>query len=459
MDNKDDFYEILQVHPSADPDIIQAAYRRLVFRYHPDRNTSPEAAEIMRRLNQAYEVLSDPQRRAAYDLSRAERSSSRPTGSAQETHGSQSYSYGWQQWHESLRDSYLVQGLRSVFLGAVSSVWGFLLLFVSLFVALAFVSFIWWLSDILYGIGWWPLGALARIAAWLMIAAIALRLVFMVGMGAVILGRWLWRYADHVVKPKVPVSFGAVFIIVILAISIGIGLYTGLNSDTPTPTEFTPLIDGDADAAAPMNQSTPTPTPVPTTLPKKTYWDGYGNIVTPAFALPPTKSTPTPTAYPLPSPTLDPYTPYTVFHNQEYRYNFLVPREWIAGGISKRPTDVSWKSPDGKAKFGGVITPIQDRTINQWADGIIDVRVTFARDNLFEKFELTSREVTTFQGFRTILMRSREQFSADDCTSRATHLVMDGPYVDMWLHMSVCENDMDKLQPELDAILRSFTLY
>jgi curved DNA-binding protein CbpA len=107
MDNKDDFYEILQVHPSADPDIIQAAYRRLVLRYHPDRNNSPEAAEIIRRLNQAYEVLSDPQRRAAYDRRRAGRSSSRPTGSAQETYGSQSYSYGWQQWHESLRDSYL----------------------------------------------------------------------------------------------------------------------------------------------------------------------------------------------------------------------------------------------------------------------------------------------------------------------------------------------------------------
>jgi hypothetical protein len=260
MDNKDDFYEILQVHPSADPDIIQAAYRRLVFRYHPDRNNSPEAAEIMRRLNQAYEVLSDPQRRAAYDRSRAERSSSRPTGSAQETFGSQSYSYGWKQWHENLRDSYLARSLRSVFLGAVSSVWGFLLLFVSLFVALAFVSLIWWVSDTLYGIGWWPLGALARIAAWLMIAAIALRLVFMVGMGVVILGRWLWQYADHVVKPKVPVSFGAVFIIVILATSIGIGLYTGLKSDTPTSTEFTPVIDGDADAAAPMNLSTPTPT-------------------------------------------------------------------------------------------------------------------------------------------------------------------------------------------------------
>jgi hypothetical protein len=261
MDNKDDLYEILQVHPSADPDIIQAAYRRLVLRYHPDRNNSPEAAEIIRRLNQAYEVLSDPQRRVAYDRSRAERSSSRPTGSAQETYGSQSYSYGWKQWHESLRDSYLARGLRSVFLGAVSSIWGFLLLFVSLFVALAFVSFIWWLSDILYGIGWWPLGALARIAAWLMIAAIALRLVFMVGMGAVVLGRWLWRYADHVVKPKVPVSFGAVFIIVILATSIGIGLYTGFQSNTQTPTPATPSIDGDANASA--GELTPTPTLTP----------------------------------------------------------------------------------------------------------------------------------------------------------------------------------------------------
>lgn len=68
-----DFYETLQVHPSADLDIIQAAYRRLVLRYHPDRNPLPEAIDIIQRVNQAFEVLSDPDRRAEYDRSLAAR--------------------------------------------------------------------------------------------------------------------------------------------------------------------------------------------------------------------------------------------------------------------------------------------------------------------------------------------------------------------------------------------------
>ncbi len=70
MQDHGDLYEILQLHPSAEPDIIQAARRRLTLRYHPDRNSSPEAAEVMRRVNNAYEILSDPERRAAYDLNR-----------------------------------------------------------------------------------------------------------------------------------------------------------------------------------------------------------------------------------------------------------------------------------------------------------------------------------------------------------------------------------------------------
>ena len=55
-----DLYEILQVHESAHMDVIQAAYRRLTLLYHPDRNDSTEAPELMRELNRAYEVLSDP---------------------------------------------------------------------------------------------------------------------------------------------------------------------------------------------------------------------------------------------------------------------------------------------------------------------------------------------------------------------------------------------------------------
>ena len=65
-----DYYEILNVHPSAHPDVIQAAYRRLTLLYHPDRNSSPEATQLMTELNRAYEVLIDADKRAAYDRSR-----------------------------------------------------------------------------------------------------------------------------------------------------------------------------------------------------------------------------------------------------------------------------------------------------------------------------------------------------------------------------------------------------
>jgi curved DNA-binding protein CbpA len=65
-----DYYAILQVHPEADREVIGAAYRRLAAKYHPDVSTSPDAAEKMKQLNEAYEVISDPARRAAYDRSR-----------------------------------------------------------------------------------------------------------------------------------------------------------------------------------------------------------------------------------------------------------------------------------------------------------------------------------------------------------------------------------------------------
>jgi len=63
-----DLYEALQVHPSAEPEVIEAAYRRLARKYHPDVNRSPDAAARMALINSAYSVLANPQRRAAYDL-------------------------------------------------------------------------------------------------------------------------------------------------------------------------------------------------------------------------------------------------------------------------------------------------------------------------------------------------------------------------------------------------------
>ena len=70
MRNTDDWYEILQVHESAEPEVIEAAYKRLVRKYHPDVSASPNATELTQRLNQAYAVLSDPRKRAAYDQQR-----------------------------------------------------------------------------------------------------------------------------------------------------------------------------------------------------------------------------------------------------------------------------------------------------------------------------------------------------------------------------------------------------
>jgi curved DNA-binding protein CbpA len=61
-------YEILQVSPSAEDGVIRAAYRSLMQRYHPDRNPGDaQAAEAAVRITQAYDLLADPERRAAFD--------------------------------------------------------------------------------------------------------------------------------------------------------------------------------------------------------------------------------------------------------------------------------------------------------------------------------------------------------------------------------------------------------
>ena len=62
-----DLYEVLQVSPNAEPEVIEAAYRRLARKYHPDVANTPRAAERMRLIARAYHVLGDPGRRAAYD--------------------------------------------------------------------------------------------------------------------------------------------------------------------------------------------------------------------------------------------------------------------------------------------------------------------------------------------------------------------------------------------------------
>ena len=62
-----DYYEILQVSPNAEPSVITAAYRRLAQTYHPDVAGNPAYSARMAVINEAYGILSDPARRAAYD--------------------------------------------------------------------------------------------------------------------------------------------------------------------------------------------------------------------------------------------------------------------------------------------------------------------------------------------------------------------------------------------------------
>ncbi|MEE4186579.1 MAG: molecular chaperone DnaJ [Gammaproteobacteria bacterium] len=65
---KRDFYEVLGVDRQAGADELKKAYRRLAMKYHPDRNPDDAAAEgKFKEAKEAYEVLSDPQKRAAYD--------------------------------------------------------------------------------------------------------------------------------------------------------------------------------------------------------------------------------------------------------------------------------------------------------------------------------------------------------------------------------------------------------
>jgi hypothetical protein len=60
-------YDVLQVSPWCEPEVIQAAFRALARSRHPDVNRDVDAEDQMRRLNVAYQTLSDPNRRARYD--------------------------------------------------------------------------------------------------------------------------------------------------------------------------------------------------------------------------------------------------------------------------------------------------------------------------------------------------------------------------------------------------------
>jgi len=71
MQTEQDHYEVLGIAPDAGEEETKEAYRRLAFQCHPDRNRgSRDAASRMKKINEAYAILSDPAKRRDYDAPR-----------------------------------------------------------------------------------------------------------------------------------------------------------------------------------------------------------------------------------------------------------------------------------------------------------------------------------------------------------------------------------------------------
>jgi molecular chaperone DnaJ len=62
------YYDVLEVERTADDGALKSAFRKLAMKWHPDRNPSDKSSEVrFKEINEAYEVLKDPDKRAAYD--------------------------------------------------------------------------------------------------------------------------------------------------------------------------------------------------------------------------------------------------------------------------------------------------------------------------------------------------------------------------------------------------------
>ena len=87
MTTQEDYYRVIGVDQQASATQVKEAYRKLAFKYHPDRNKeNPAAGEQMKRINEAYAVLSNPAKKSEYDRLRSQ------FGSSAYTHFRKNYS-------------------------------------------------------------------------------------------------------------------------------------------------------------------------------------------------------------------------------------------------------------------------------------------------------------------------------------------------------------------------------
>ena len=110
-----DYYKILGVERNATPEDIKKAFRKLALKYHPDRNKgNKEAEEKFKDINEANEVLSDPQKRARYDQLGASYSDWQARGGNQGN-------FNWNDWASAGRGTQVDMGdLESLFGGGFS---------------------------------------------------------------------------------------------------------------------------------------------------------------------------------------------------------------------------------------------------------------------------------------------------------------------------------------------------
>lgn len=94
------YYDLLQVNQNASPEIIEKAYKVLAKKYHPDlqsEESKKQSEELLKKINEAYEVLSNPEKKKSYDISLAEKKETKSSESSNTLHISKEDFALWQQ--------------------------------------------------------------------------------------------------------------------------------------------------------------------------------------------------------------------------------------------------------------------------------------------------------------------------------------------------------------------------